>query len=41
MQVLYLGSDTGDIWKENEEVRKGGKLADKALLSMQIMTVGN
>lgn len=27
--------------KENEEVRKGGKLADKALLSMQIMTVGN
>lgn len=39
--VVYLGSDAGNTWKWNGEVKKGRKLAKKALLNKPSMTVGN
>lgn len=41
MPVGYLGNDTGHTWKGKGEVKRGGELATKALLSKRIMTVDN
>lgn len=41
MPVGYLGSDTGNTWKGNGEMKRGREFTKKALLSKRIMTVGN
>lgn len=41
MPVVSLGSDTGNTWKWNGEVKKGRKLAKKGCPTKPILTVGN